>query len=72
VSDLADYAIEQGINYKVLKILNPWLRESFLTNPANKSYTIWLPADTAFGTIPMELNPEQKVVIDTLTTDSLK
>jgi len=72
VSDLADYAIQQGINYKVLKILNPWLRESFLTNPANKSYTIWLPADTAFGSMPFELNPEQNAVIDTLTTDSLK
>ncbi len=72
VTDFADFALEYGVNYKVLKILNPWLRESFLTNPENKAYDIQLPSDTAFGLVPVELNPEALVPVDSLSSDSLK
>lgn len=50
VDNFADFAIERGVNYKVLKTLNPWLRDSFLTNPHKKAYLIKMPADSAFGT----------------------
>jgi membrane-bound lytic murein transglycosylase D len=43
VNDLADFAIEKGINYKILKMYNPWLRDNVLTNKAGKTYTIELP-----------------------------
>ncbi len=43
IPDFALFAKEHGTNYKILKILNPWLRESFLTNAKGKSYTIQLP-----------------------------
>jgi membrane-bound lytic murein transglycosylase D len=36
VSNLAEYAHNQGINYKMLKYLNPWLKQSYLKNPAKK------------------------------------
>ncbi len=49
VKDLAVYALEKGINYKILKTLNPWLRENYLTNPYGKEYAFKLPADSAFG-----------------------
>lgn len=49
IKDLASYSLEKGINYKILKTLNPWLRENFLTNPYGKEYTFQLPADSAFG-----------------------
>ncbi len=33
VTDLADYAIAQGTDYKTLKLLNPWLRDNTLDQP---------------------------------------
>jgi hypothetical protein len=39
----ADFAAQYGTNYKMLKILNPWLRESFLTNKNHKTYRIKIP-----------------------------
>jgi hypothetical protein len=43
ISNLADWARERGINYKILKIYNPWLRDNNLKNRNNKSYTIKIP-----------------------------
>lgn len=43
VTDLADLAIEKGISYKILKMFNPWLRETFLKNPTRKTYTLKIP-----------------------------
>lgn len=43
IPDFASFAREHGTNYKILKMLNPWLRESFLTNAKGKNYTIRLP-----------------------------
>lgn len=40
VADFADFAISQKINYKILKIANPWLRQKYLKNETNKSYKI--------------------------------
>jgi peptidoglycan lytic transglycosylase D len=45
VEDFADFAAKYGINYKVLKIFNPWLRDNKLTNPQNKTYYINIPKD---------------------------
>src|SRR3970040_1993021 len=43
ISDLADFAKAQGINYKVLKIHNPWLRDKKLDVADGKKYTIEIP-----------------------------
>lgn len=43
VTNLADLAISQGINYKILKIYNPWLRDSKLDNKNRKKYSIEIP-----------------------------
>jgi membrane-bound lytic murein transglycosylase D len=43
VTDWATFAIENGINYKILKMFNPWLRENFLKNPTRKTYTLKIP-----------------------------
>jgi len=43
ISDLADFAKAQGINYKILKIHNPWLRDKKLTNAAKKKYVMDIP-----------------------------
>jgi hypothetical protein len=43
ITDLADFAKSEGINYKILKIHNPWLRETKLLNETGKKYQIEIP-----------------------------
>ena len=43
ISDLATFAIEQGTNYKTLKVLNQWLRDKKLTVTNGKTYLIEVP-----------------------------
>lgn len=43
ITDLAAFAKEQGINYKILKVHNPWLRDKKLTNSSKKKYVIEIP-----------------------------
>ena len=43
VEDFAEFAGRYDINYKVLKIFNPWLRDNKLTNSKSKEYTIKIP-----------------------------
>ncbi len=43
ISDLASFAKTNGTNYKVLKIFNPWLRDSSLTNKLRLTYSIRIP-----------------------------
>ncbi len=43
VTNFADFAIAKGINYKLLKDFNPWLRDDKLTNKAGKKYTVKIP-----------------------------
>lgn len=40
ITNLVDFAISQGISYKQLKTLNPWLRSDKLTNKLKKQYTL--------------------------------
>lgn len=43
VTDFAAFAKQQGINYKILKIHNPWLRDNYLKNASGKEYFIEIP-----------------------------
>ncbi len=43
ISNLTDFALSYDVNYKILKIFNPWLRKGYLTNKVKKTYTILLP-----------------------------
>lgn len=40
ISSLYDFGKEVSVNYKMLKILNPWLRSTKLTNKNGKTYQI--------------------------------
>ena len=46
VKDLAQFSIDQGINYKMLKQYNPWLRKGQLSNSSGKSYQFEIPLKT--------------------------
>lgn len=43
IPDLAVFSKEQGINYKILKIHNPWLRDRKLDVAAGKKYILEIP-----------------------------
>jgi len=43
VEDFADFANEHHTNYKILKYLNPWLRDNALANTGGKTYRIKIP-----------------------------
>lgn len=45
VNDFPDFAKKFNINYKILKIHNPWLREAYLNNGSRKKYTIKIPKE---------------------------
>lgn len=40
ITDMAGFARGHGINYKELKLLNPWLRTAFLSNKNHKIYNL--------------------------------
>jgi hypothetical protein len=43
ISNLTIFALKMGINYKVLKIHNPWLLQNHLNNKSRKYYQIAIP-----------------------------
>lgn len=46
IPNLAQFAIDNGTTYKMLRTLNPWLKGRSLTVSGGKRYTIQLPAKT--------------------------
>ena len=45
VTDFSKFAQNFGINYKILKLHNPWLREPHLNNKSRKPYLIDIPKE---------------------------
>jgi membrane-bound lytic murein transglycosylase D len=43
ILDMSAFAKQYGTNYKLLKFLNPWLRDTKLTNSKKKEYIIKMP-----------------------------
>ena len=43
VEDWSEWVKQYGINYKILKIHNPWLRDTYLKNASGKVYFIEIP-----------------------------
>ena len=43
VTNFVQFANKLGLNYKQLKLHNPWLREGFLNNKSRKVYTLEIP-----------------------------
>lgn len=52
VTNFASFAKQFGINYKILKLHNPWLREPHLNNKSRKQYFIEIPKDGYYQTQP--------------------
>lgn len=60
IPSFPDFAIQYRITYKELKDLNPWLRETSLTNPSKKTYWIKLPVSAA---LQDEIIPDDTIEI---------
>jgi len=45
IVDFSQFADRYGTNYKLLKFLNPWLRQPYLTPRRNKEYLIKIPVE---------------------------
>lgn len=52
ITDFTKFAEKFGINYKILKIHNPWLREPHLNNKSRKPYYIEIPENGIYQTKP--------------------
>lgn len=49
VTDFVKFSERFGINYKILKIHNPWLREPHLNNKSRKKYYIDIPKEGTYS-----------------------
>ena len=45
ITDIAIFSNNLGINYKIMKLHNPWLRENKLNNKSRKLYHIKIPSN---------------------------
>ena len=50
IEDFTKFAEKHNINYKILKLHNPWLREKHLNNASGKEYFIKIPRDGYYKT----------------------
>lgn len=74
VSDLAYFAELNKVNYKILKIFNPWMRQSYLPNKSRKKYTVLFPKsgyyDFSSTELPTPLDSSSSAV-DTLQVEEI-
>jgi len=57
IPNLSDFAISHGINYKILKQFNPWLRTTSLPDKSRRMYILKIPINTdlmVFDNIPVK------------------
>ncbi len=67
ITNLADFAINHKINYKILKEFNPWLRDNFLKNKEKKQYKIKIPRleKLNYDSLLREIEGKNKIFKDT-------
>lgn len=64
VTDWTDFAFKHQTNYKMLKYLNPWLRDVKLTNSARKTYAIKVPNEGFRGDSMHRINEKEAEKIE--------
>jgi len=74
ITDLAAFAKSQGTNYKLIKLLNPWLRDRKLKNKNKKTYYIAVPTEGArtknyFPEEEKEVIKEEPVIEEKASTE---
>lgn len=69
IGDLPGFALKLGINYRILRELNPWIRDYSLPNKSGKVYTFLVPLK---GAIDMENLLKKVPVSATFFHDTLQ
>ncbi len=74
IRDLADFAFKNKINYKFIKIFNPWLRDNHLSNKERKEYAIKIPKDgyLDYDNLLKELENPNSIFRDTININQIK
>lgn len=71
ISSLVDFAQQNGITYKTLRLHNPWIKDYRLSNPNRKTYTFLIPTEKEiFENITKIDSSISKT--DTILNDSVK
>ena len=60
IDDLNDFSNSHGINYKLLKQFNPWLRTSSLPDKSRRKYILKIPTDSSLLVFDDFIVPENK------------
>jgi len=58
VNDFATFAAKYNTNYKILKYLNPWLRQAYLINKDSRKYLIKIPQEGARSAATFQLSQQ--------------
>jgi hypothetical protein len=69
ITNIANFSQQLGLNYKLIKLLNPWLRQNTLENKENKNFIIEVPAKNFDETMLTEIylgNPSYQLKNDSL------
>jgi hypothetical protein len=69
ISDIAEFSQKLGFNYKIIKLLNPWLRQNFLENKSKKTIVLEIPSKNFDEEMINEIylgNPNYNVTSDSL------
>ena len=70
VPNLVEFAFRHQTNYKMLKYLNPWLRDNKLTNASRKAYLIKIPAENFRGNIDHRIDEKEVEKIEQASEES--
>jgi hypothetical protein len=68
ISDLPAFARTMSVNYRILREMNPWIKNYSLPNNAKKSYTFRIPEDGAlsYEALMKKVTPRETFFHDTL------
>jgi soluble lytic murein transglycosylase-like protein len=69
ITNIAQFSQNLGFNYKLIKILNPWLRQNYLENKNGALYSIDVPSDNFDEIMLTEIyqgNPKFNLINDSL------
>ena len=60
ISNLAQWALEHGTTYALLKLMNPWLRQDFLQNKSRRTYILKIAKEDNLRHYPERVKPHEK------------
>ncbi|UZO80740.1 lytic transglycosylase domain-containing protein [Aquimarina sp. ERC-38] len=66
ITDFNEFAAKYKINYKILKLHNPWLRETHLNNASGKEYLIQIPKEGHYKIASNQNIEIKEMLMDTI------